>query len=65
MEKTPIDTINMVRQIRDRHAEILKGKSHKEIMEFFHKETVLSPPHRAHPDVAADYSGPQNLDNFC
>ena len=34
-KKTDIDAIEVVRRIRDRHAELLQGKSNEEIMEFF------------------------------
>ena len=34
-EKTEIHAVEMVRQIRDRHAEFLTGKHDKELLEFF------------------------------
>jgi hypothetical protein len=36
-KKTDIDAIEVVRHIRDRHAELLRGKSNEEIIEFFRK----------------------------
>jgi len=36
-EKIEIRSVEMVRQIRDEMAEILKGKSHSEIISFFKK----------------------------
>ncbi|HKZ40508.1 MAG TPA: hypothetical protein VJ044_06065 [Candidatus Hodarchaeales archaeon] len=36
-EKIEIRSVEMVRQIRDEMAEILKGKSHSEIINFFKK----------------------------
>lgn len=36
-EKTDINAIEVVRRIRDRHAELLRGKSNEEIIEFFRK----------------------------
>lgn len=36
-KKTDIDAIDVIRRIRDRHAELLQGKSNEEIMEFFRK----------------------------
>ncbi len=36
-EKTDIRSVEPVRQIRDRQAELLRGKSNEEIVEFFRK----------------------------
>jgi hypothetical protein len=36
-EETEIKSVEMVRRIRDELADILKGKSHAEIIEFFKK----------------------------
>jgi hypothetical protein len=36
-KKTDIDAIEVVRRIRDQHAEMLEGKSTEEILEFFRK----------------------------
>ena len=36
-EKLEIQSVEMVRRIRDELADILKGKSHAEIIEFFKK----------------------------
>jgi hypothetical protein len=36
-EKLEIQSVEMVRRIRDELADILKGKSHVEIIEFFKK----------------------------
>jgi hypothetical protein len=36
-EKTEIRSVEMVRRIRQELADILKGKSHSEIIEFFKK----------------------------
>ncbi len=36
-EKFEIQSVEMVRRIRDQLADILKGKSHVEIIEFFKK----------------------------
>ena len=36
-KKTDIDAIEVVRRIRDQHAELLRGKSDEEIIEFFRK----------------------------
>jgi hypothetical protein len=42
MEKK-FDAVKMVRDIRDKHYSAMKGKSHKEIMEYYRKksESVL------------------------
>jgi len=43
MEKRiKIDTLKMVRKIRDRHAQLLKGKSIEEIIAFFRKRAEES-----------------------
>ena len=36
-KKTDIDTIAVIRRIRDRQAELLRDKSDEEIIEFFRK----------------------------
>jgi len=36
-KKTDIDAVEVVRRIRDRQAELLRGKSDEEIIEFFRK----------------------------
>jgi hypothetical protein len=38
MEQTNIKAVEMVRQIRDRHYELLKGKSHAERIQFYHEQ---------------------------
>jgi hypothetical protein len=48
-EKTEIKAVELVRSIRDRQAELLVGKSNKEIIEFFRKagdtaRRAASPP---------------------
>ena len=40
MEQTQIKTVELVRQIRDRHYEFLKDKSREEILHFFHSEAA-------------------------
>lgn len=35
--RTEIDAVEVVRRIRDEHAEVLRGKSDEEIIEFFRK----------------------------
>ncbi len=37
MEQTNIKAVEMVRQIRDRHYELLKGKSRAERIQFYHE----------------------------
>lgn len=38
--KFEIDTIKMVREIRDRHVRLLAGKSEEEVMAFYRKEAA-------------------------
>ena len=42
-EKTEINAVEMVRAIRDQHAEWLKGKSRNEIMAFFKTPRLVKP----------------------
>jgi len=36
-KKTDLNAVQLVRRIRDKHAELLQGKSNDEIIEFFRK----------------------------
>lgn len=40
MEKKKIKAVELVRQIRDEHFELLKNKSNEEIKDFFHREAA-------------------------
>lgn len=45
MKTTDINALELVRCIRDKHAEQLQGKSNKEIIEFFREAGRLSNRH--------------------
>lgn len=42
MEKTEIKAVDMVRQIRDRQYEQLKGKSPEEVLQFYRREATAA-----------------------
>jgi hypothetical protein len=42
MTQTTIQAVELVRQIRDQHYEILKDKSREEIKAFFHREAAVA-----------------------
>jgi hypothetical protein len=42
MTQTTINAVELVRQIRDQHYEILKDKSREEIKAFFHREAAAA-----------------------
>jgi hypothetical protein len=42
MTPTNVQAIELIRQIRDQHYEILKDKSREEIKAFFHREAVAA-----------------------
>ena len=42
MTQTTIKAVELVRQIRDQHYEILKDKSREEIKAFFHREAAAA-----------------------
>jgi hypothetical protein len=42
MPQTTIKAVELVRQIRDQHYEILKDKSRAEIKAFFHREAAAA-----------------------
>ena len=42
MEKTEIKAVDMVRQIRDRQYEQLKGKSPEEVLQFYRREAAAA-----------------------
>lgn len=41
MKSTPIKAVEMVRQIRDEHDELLKNKSIEEIKAFYHQKAEI------------------------
>jgi hypothetical protein len=47
-EETEIKSVEMVRRIRDELADILKGKSHAEIIEFYRKAGDAARQQRRH-----------------
>jgi hypothetical protein len=42
MTQTSLKAVELVREIRDQHYEILKGKSREEIKAFFHREAAAA-----------------------
>jgi hypothetical protein len=55
-ERNEIRSVEMVRRIRDELADVLKGKSHREIIEFFKKAGDVARekckrPERMHPQT--------------
>jgi hypothetical protein len=42
MTQTTIKAVELVRQIRDQHYEVLKDKSREEIKAFFHREAAAA-----------------------
>lgn len=42
MSQTSIKAVELIRQIRNQHYELLKNRSREEIKEFFHREAIAA-----------------------